>query len=76
MTAHIFNRLSFYGAKGATLENFTVFFGPTWYYSYQGFGSDAPVEGNQEATFQFQLRGGWALSAKARRDFASFDPVL
>jgi len=74
VTAHIFNRLSFYGAKGATLENFTVFFGPTWYYGYQGFGSDAPLEGNQEATFQFQLRGGWALSAKASRNFVSFDP--
>ena len=74
VTAHIFNRLSFYGAKGALLENFTVFFGPTWLYSYRGFGSDSPVEGNQDATFQFTLRGGWQLSAKAARAFVSFDP--
>lgn len=74
VTAHIFNRLAFYGAKGALLENFTVFFGPTWVYSYQGFGNDSPIEGTQDATFQFTLRGGWELSAKAARAFVSFNP--
>lgn len=74
VTAHIFNRLSFYGAKGALLENFTVFFGPTWVYSYQGFGNDSPIEGTQDATFQFTLRGGWELSAKPARTFVSFNP--
>jgi len=76
VTAHIFNRLSFYGAKGALLENFTVFFGPTWVYSYQGFGNDSPIEGTQDATFQFTLRGGWELSAKPARAFVSFNPDL
>jgi hypothetical protein len=74
VSAHIFNRFSFYGAKGALLENFTTFFGPTWLYTYRGFGSDSPLEGNQQATFQFQLRGGWQLSALAQRAFTAFDP--
>jgi hypothetical protein len=74
VTAHIFNRLSFYGAKGALLENFTTFFGPTWVYEYSGFSQNAPIEGQQEVTFQFQLRGGWDLSAKASSDFTTFLP--
>lgn len=76
VTAHIFNRLSFYGAKGALLENFTTFFGPTLYYSYHGFGEDAPIEGNQSVTLQFTLRGGWELSAQGERNFTDFDPAF
>ena len=74
VTAHIFNRLSFYGAKGALLENFTTFFGPTWLYEYDGFTQNAPIEGKQEVTFQFTLRGGWELSAKTGREFTTFAP--
>jgi len=74
VTAHIFNRFSFYGAKDATLENFTVFFGPSWIYRYQNFLDNSPDEGTQEGNFQFQLRGGWQLSAKATRAFTTFYP--
>jgi len=76
VTAHIFNRLTFYGAKGALLENFTTFFGPTWLYDYQDFTHSSPLEGNQEVTFQFQLRGGWQLSSVVQRDFTTFDPLF
>ena len=76
VTAHIFNRLSFYGAKGALLENFTTFFGPTWLYTYRDFGHDAPLEGDQQITFQFQLRGGWFLSSQVQRSFTAFDPLF
>ncbi len=75
VTAHIFNRFSLYGAKGALLENFTTFFGPTWLYDYQDFGHTAPLEGNEEITFQFQLRGGWQLSSAVQRDYTTFDPL-
>jgi hypothetical protein len=74
VTAHIFNRLSFYGAKGALLENFTTFFGPTWLYGYQDFTHTAPLEGNEEITLQFQLRGGWQLSNVVQRDYTTFAP--
>jgi hypothetical protein len=72
--AHIFNRFSFYGAKDATLENFTVFFGPSWIYRYQNFLDNSPAEGDQQANFQVQLRGGWQLSARPQRAFTSFYP--
>ena len=71
VTGHIFNRLSFYGAKGALLENFTTFFGPTWLYTYRDFPHNAPLEGNQEVTFQFTLRGGWQLSSLVQRAFTA-----
>ncbi len=73
---HIFNRLSFYGAKGALLENFTTFFGPTLVYTYRDFPHNAPLEGEQQVTFQFQLRGGWFLSSQVQRSFTDFDPLF
>jgi len=76
VTASIFNRLAFYGAKGALLENFTVFFGPNWVYRYAGFGSNAPTEGSQEANLQFQLRGGWQIESRVERTFTEFDPMF
>ena len=76
VTAHIFNRFTWYGAKGALLENFTTFFGPTWLYGYQDFTHTAPLEGNEEITLQFQLRGGWQLSSVVQRDYTTFDPLF
>ncbi|HET9294403.1 MAG TPA: DUF5916 domain-containing protein [Gemmatimonadales bacterium] len=76
VTAHIFNRFTWYGDTGAMLENFTTFFGPRWIYHYEDFGSDAPIEGGGDATFQFQLRGGWELRAQAHHDFVRFDPAF
>src|SRR6476619_7649927 len=39
VNGHFFNRITFYGARGALLENFTTFFGPerTWLYDDFGF---------------------------------------
>lgn len=74
VTGSIFNRFSFYGAKGALLENFTVFFGPRLLYRYEDLWNNSPAEGEQQATFQFQLRGGWNLSARGTREFTSFYP--
>ena len=39
VNGHVFNRLTLYGARGALLENLTVFFGPdrTWLYDEFGF---------------------------------------
>ena len=76
VTWHIFNRLSFYGAKGALLENFTTFFGPTLLYTYRDFPNNAPLEGDQQITFQFTLRGGWNLSSQIQRAFTDFDPLF
>ena len=73
VTAHAFNRLTFYGRRGALVENFTTFFGPTRLWQYTSFGSEGAIEGGESATFNFQLRGGWFLSASVDRGFQTFD---
>ncbi|NNG17886.1 MAG: carbohydrate binding family 9 domain-containing protein [Gemmatimonadales bacterium] len=74
VTAHAFNRLTFYGGRGALIENFTTFFGPTRLWTYTSFGSEGAIEGGESATFNLQLRGGWFVSASVNRGFQEFDP--
>ena len=45
VNAHAFNRLTLYGARGAALENLTVFFGPDRTWLYREFGFNAALEG-------------------------------
>jgi hypothetical protein len=73
VTAHAFNRLTFYGGRGALVENFTTFFGPTRLWQYTSFGSEGAIEGDESATFNLQLRGGWFMSASVSRGFQAFD---
>jgi hypothetical protein len=61
-----FNRLSWYGDRGAMLENFTTFFGVNRFWRYGDLGGDA-IEGSEEITGRFQLRGGWLLSSHLER---------
>jgi len=75
VNAHLFNRFSFYGKRGALLENFTVFFGPRRIWSYRGFGVEAPIEGGEDINLSFQLRGDWNLSSRVSRDFVTFNPL-
>jgi hypothetical protein len=73
--ASAFNRLSFYGGRGAFVENFTTFFGPNRLWDYDGFGSDGPIEGDEEINFDVSLRGGWSVNAQAERNFVRLDPA-
>ncbi len=70
-----FNRLSFYGGRGALVENFTTFFGPTRVWAYGDFGSSSAIEGAERASFNATLRGGWQVSSDVERRFVSFDPA-
>ncbi len=69
---HAFNRLSFYGARGAALENLTVFFGPERTWLYDHFGFTPGLEGREQLDATFTLRGGWELNAHLERDFVNF----
>ena len=64
-----FNRLSFYGEKGALVQTYGSFFGlqRTWDYS-----SGRPlIESNESITPSATLRGGWQISgAVSRSGFA------
>jgi len=71
--AHGFNRLTHYGARGALLENLTVFFGPERTWLYDHFGFTPGLEGDEQFDATFQLRGGWALNGRVERDFVTFE---
>ena len=74
VSARAFNRLSWYGARGALLENLRVTFGPNRFWRYGDIGGDA-IEGNEEVDFTFQLRGGWSIETGVSRDFVDFEPA-
>ena len=71
--AHGFNRLSFYGGRGALIEQFSVFGGPTRLWRYQDFLQGA-LEGSESVDLQFSLRGGWRASGHAEHNFTDLLP--
>jgi hypothetical protein len=71
---HGSNRLSWYGKRGAAIEQFTTFFGPTRIWKYDDFGQHGALEGGESANFSFSLRGGWSIRTQVERDFVRFDP--
>ena len=72
VNAHAYNRLTLYGARGAALENLTVFFGPQRTWLYGDFGFRPALEGDEQVDATFQLRGGWELNGHFERDFVNF----
>ena len=72
VNGHFFNRLTHYGARGALLENLTVFFGPDRTWPYDDFGFRPGIEGFDQFDATFQLRGGWELNGHVQRDFVDF----
>jgi hypothetical protein len=73
--AHVFNRFSFYGARGALVESVTAFFGPSRIWRYDDFGDRAAIEGRENVTVMLRLRGGWQLNGTLGRDFVDLDPA-
>jgi hypothetical protein len=72
VTGHAFNRFTLYGARGAQLENLTVFFGPERTWLYDHFGFKPGLEGREQVDATFQLRGGWKLNGHVERQFIGF----
>ena len=72
VNAHAFNRFTLYGARGAALENLTVFFGPEWTWLYGEFGFNRPLEGYEQLDATFRLRGGWELNGHLQRNFVNY----
>jgi hypothetical protein len=72
VNGHAFNRFTLYGARGALLENLTVFFGPERTWLYDDFGFQPGLEGIESMDAIFQLRGGWELSGRLERNFVNF----
>jgi hypothetical protein len=72
VNGHAFNRLTHYGARGALLENLTIFFGPERTWLYDEFGFEPGLEGREQLDATFQLRGGWSLNGHLERVFVNF----
>jgi len=73
---HASNRLTYYGRRGAWLENLTGFAGPTRIWNYASFGHAGAIEGGENIHVSAQLRGGWQLGAQGGRDFVQFQPAM
>jgi hypothetical protein len=73
---HAFNRYTYYGEKGALIENVTVFLAPQRIWSYRGFGSEAAIEGSEAVNVWTTLRKGWSIMATGKRQFVRFDPGM
>jgi hypothetical protein len=70
-----FNRLSFYGARGAPVEQFTTFFGLTRLWDYDELAVDEAIEGADEVNVRLNFRGGWNANGEFERSFVRFDPA-
>jgi hypothetical protein len=75
VTVHGFNRFTLYGGRGALIENFTTFFGPTRIWDYAGFLSRRPIEGSEMVNTTTRFRGGWVFEVNGGRGFVGFDPA-
>jgi hypothetical protein len=72
--ARAFNRVSWYGSRGALVERVNVFGGLNGLWQHQGFELGDPLEGDIEFTGDFQLRGGWKITPQVQRNFVHFVP--
>ncbi len=69
---HAFNRFTLYGARGALLENLTIFLGPERFWVYDKFGFNQGLEGDEQLDATFQLRNGWELNGHLEHGFVNF----
>ncbi len=67
------NRLTWYGARGAVIEDFSLNYNGQRYWPYTAFTRGAPVEGNDRLSLSSKLRGGWELQGSAGYEFVTFD---
>ncbi|HSM35525.1 MAG TPA: DUF5916 domain-containing protein [Longimicrobiales bacterium] len=74
VNGHFFNRLTYYGARGAAIETVQVFFGPSRLWLYDDFGSEPALEGSETVNATVRFRGGWQVTVNPQRAFLSFLP--
>lgn len=73
----ISNRLSLYGAPGALIEKFNVFFRTAGVWRYDDFfAGKSLLEDNASANSQLTLRGGWTVGVTPTVGSYAFDPTL
>ncbi len=71
------NRFTWYGRRGALVENLTARPELTGVWKYDRFlAGDSPLESKLGLTATFTLRGGWILEAKPSWETYGFDPAV
>lgn len=72
----VMNRLTLYGAPGAWLEKFNVFFNTSGVWRYGDFFSARSLlEDRASANTQLTLRGGWSVGVTPTLASYAFDPA-
>jgi len=74
INAHLFNRLTGYGAQGALVQTYGTFITNSRIWRYDDPGAGA-IEGSDGINPSMTLRGGWQPSGSVSRSFYSFDPA-
>lgn len=75
VTAHGYNRFSWYGARNAPVEQVTVFGGIPQVWRYDDFLRRRSIEGDVDGNVSVRLRGGWNINGSASDAFVRFDPA-
>ena len=75
VNAHGYNRFSWYGTRGALIEQFTVFGGMPQVWRYNEFLTHKPIEGDIDGNMSLRLRGGWNVNSSFSNAFVRFDPA-
>ncbi|MGH7523231.1 MAG: DUF5916 domain-containing protein [Gemmatimonadales bacterium] len=73
--AHAFNRFSWYGKRGAFVEQATVYGGAPQVWRYDEFLRRRPIEGDGDINGSLRLRGGWNINSTVTDAFVRFDPA-
>jgi hypothetical protein len=73
VTAHAFNRFSFYGSRGALLEQISIFAVPSRLWHYRSFLENS-IEGSESVEVNLSMRGGWRASTQVQHTFVDFEP--
>jgi len=73
---HFFNRFTLYGRRGALVENFTFFGGPSRVWEYRAFPDRSPAEGGEQLGGFTIFRGGWRVNWGVFRQLVIFDRSL
>ncbi len=69
-----FNRYSIYGARGALIEQASVFGGVSRIWDYGNVLGARALEGSNELNWSARMRGGWNVSGKFETIFFRFRP--
>ena len=73
ITTSAFNRVSFYGKRGAFAEQFTIFGGGNRIFAYDKGLGERPIEGGTEVNGSLRLRGGWNINGRTDLGFVRFN---